>query len=468
MTITLKIILASAAVFGLTLAGFAFVIYESSETAEFGKLDARMESHANKLQTEVEEQKGEQQFPVQDAFAAIRTEGLPDVRFRLVDKQGRFVCGDSSLMSLPLEPWPERADSPVRLGFVTVNGRRERSLWMPIEVDDRLEFASQLVSPMTEMDENLGRLRLLFLVMGPVAFFLVSGAIVLITRTAFRPISSMAETARSITAARLDKRLEVPGTRDEVRALAETLNGMMERVDAAFRAQRQFVADASHEIRTPLTIIRTELEFAERNVGKPEAEESIGIALKEVERLSRLAEGLLTLARLDAPGFSLSLVPVRIDELLAECVRHLSRAASEKHVTLEIRIEEAVELQADRNQLKGVVLNILDNAIHYSKEGGTVQISMSASSTGSASIVVEDHGTGIDPLDVPHIFKRFFRADADRSREGGAGLGLAIADQVVRLHGGTIRVESTPSEGSLFAVTLPLRGSDHADQTRRP
>lgn len=455
MTITLKIILASAAVFGLTLAGFAFVIYESSKTAEFGKLDARMESHGNKLQTEVEEQEGEHQFPVQHAFTAIRTEGLPDVRFRLVDKSGRFICGDSSLMSLPLEQWPEKVDVPVRLGFVTMNGRRERSLWMPIEVDDRLEFVSQLIAPMTEMEDNLGRLRLLFLVVGPVAFVLVSGAIVLITRSAFRPISSMAETARSITAARLDKRLDVPGRRDEVRALAETLNGMMERVDAAFRAQRQFVADASHEIRTPLTIIRTELEFAERNVGKPEADESIRIALKEVERLARLADGLLTLARLDAPGFSLSLGSVRLDELLAECVRHLSRAASEKRVVLELQIEEAVELQADRIQLKGVVLNILDNAVHYSKDGGTVQISMSASSKGGVVIAVQDHGPGIDPRDLPHVFKRFFRADTERSREGGAGLGLAIADQVVRLHGGTIRVESTSGEGSLFTITLP-------------
>lgn len=462
MSITLKIILASAAVFGLTLAGFAFIIYEGSERAEFGKLDARMESHANKLQTEVEEQQGEEQFPVQEAFFAIRTEGLPDVRFRLVDKDGMFVCGDSSLMVLPLEPWSGRADASVQLGFVTVNGRRERSLWMPIEVDDRLEFAAQLVCPMTEMDENLGRLRLLFFFVGPVAFIVVSGAIALITRSAFRPISSMAETARSITAARLDKRLEVPGRKDEVRVLAETLNGMMERVDAAFRAQRQFVADASHEIRTPLTIIRTELEFAERNAGKPEADESIRIALKEVERLGRLAEGLLALARLDDPGFSLAMGPVRLDELLAECVRHLSRAASEKRVVLELHVEEAVELQADRNQLKGVVLNILDNAIHYSKEGGTVNISMSATAQGETSITVEDHGMGIGPLDLPNIFRRFFRADAERSREGGAGLGLAIADQIVRLHGGTISVESTPGKGSLFAIILPHNTSAKA------
>jgi signal transduction histidine kinase len=265
----------------------------------------------------------------------------------------------------------------------------------------------------------------------------------------------MVETAHSITAARLDSRVAVPRAKDEIRVLAETLNEMMERIDAAFRTQRQFVADASHEIRTPLTIIRSELEFAQRNPGKLESEESIRIALGELDRLARLADGLLMLARLDAPGFSLTTRLIRLDELLIECVRHMNEPAAKRSVTLDIRVDEVVELQADRDWLKSVVLNLLDNAIHYSPEGGTILISLTVPSKGSVSIAVEDSGPGIAPNDLPHIFKRFYRADTERSREGGSGIGLAIADEVVRLHSGEITVESTPGKGARFVVRLP-------------
>jgi two-component system OmpR family sensor kinase len=326
---------------------------------------------------------------------------------------------------------------------------------MPVEVDDRIEFLAQFVVPLTEVEENLQRLRLLFLVVGPAALLLTAGAAFFITRIAFKPISSMVETARSITAAKLDSRLTVPRTKDEIRKLAETLNEMMERIDAAFRTQRQFVADASHEIRTPLTIIRSELEFAERNLGKPQSEESIRVALRELERLARLSDGLLMLARLDAPGFSLTARTIRLDELLIECVRHMNESAARRRVTLDIRVEEAVELPADRDRLKSVLLNLLDNAIHYSPEGGTIRLSLTAVSNGNVRVTVEDSGPGIAPSDLPHIFKRFYRADTERSREGGSGLGLAIADQVVRLHGGRITVESTLGKGSKFVVELP-------------
>jgi signal transduction histidine kinase len=455
MTITAKIILAYTVVFGLTLAGFAFVIYQNSKKAELGKLDARMENHANKVQAEIEEQKSQGAFPAVGTLSAIRTEGLHHLRFRLLDKNGKLVLGDTSLAGLSLEPWPDNQSVSPRWGFVKLKGHRQRSLWMPVEVDDRIEFLAQFVVPLTEVEENLQRLRLLFLVVGPAALLLTAGAAFFITRIAFKPISSMVETARSITAAKLDSRLTVPRTKDEIRKLAETLNEMMERIDAAFRTQRQFVADASHEIRTPLTIIRSELEFAERNLGKPQSEESIRVALRELERLARLSDGLLMLARLDAPGFSLTTRTIRLDELLIECVRHMNESAARRRVTLDIRVEEAVELPADRDRLKSVLLNLLDNAIHYSPEGGTIRLSLTAVSNGNVRVTVEDSGPGIAPSDLPHIFKRFYRADTERSREGGSGLGLAIADQVVRLHGGRITVESTLGKGSKFVVELP-------------
>ncbi|TSA20875.1 hypothetical protein D4R75_06980, partial [bacterium] len=210
-------------------------------------------------------------------------------------------------------------------------------------------------------------------------------------------------------------------------------------------------------IRTPLTIIRSELEFAQRNPGKLESEESIRVALGELDRLARLADGLLMLARLDAPGFSLSARLIRLDELLIECVRHMNEPAARKSVTLDIHVDDVVELQADRDWLKSVVLNLLDNAIHYSPDGGIILISLTVHSKDNIHIVVEDSGPGIAPIDLPHIFKRFYRADTERSREGGSGIGLAIADEVVRMHRGEITVESTPGKGARFVVRLPRK-----------
>jgi len=455
MTITAKIILAYTVVFGLALAGFAFTIYQSSKKAELGKLDAQMLNHANKLQAEIEEEKSQGVFPTAGELLAIRTEGLHHPRFRVLDRNGMLVFGDTTLAALDQAPWSEDEISERNWGFVKLKGHRQRSLWMPVEVDNRIEFVAQLVVSLSEMEEDLDRLKLLFLLLGPATLLLTACAAFFITRAAFKPISSMVETAHSITAARLDSRVAVPRAKDEIRELAETLNEMMGRIDAAFRTQRQFVADASHEIRTPLTIIRSELEFAQRNPGKLESEESIRVALGELDRLARLADGLLMLARLDAPGFSLTTRLIRLDELLIECVRHMNEPAAKRSVTLDIRVDEVVELQADRDWLKSVVLNLLDNAIHYSPEGGTILISLTVPSKGSVSIAVEDSGPGIAPNDLPHIFKRFYRADTERSREGGSGIGLAIADEVVRLHSGEITVESTPGKGARFVVGLP-------------
>jgi signal transduction histidine kinase len=456
VTITNKIIFAYTIVFGITLAGFAFVIYHSTKSAEIEKLDARLDNHADKLQEDVEEKARKEKPLFYEKLSRIRTEGLSNVRFRLVDKTGTFVLGDSSLAGLSIPPWPATDHIPPRREYVTINGQGHRSLWLPVEVHDTVVYDIQLAAPLTEMEENLGRLQILFFLVIPAALLLTALAAFFITRIAFKPITSMVHTTRSITAAKLDSRLPVPQTKDEIRELAETLNEMMERIDAAFRTQRQFTADASHEIRTPLTIIRSELEFVERNAGTPEAEKSLHIALEELERLSRLTDGLLLLTRLDSPGFLLNTRPVRLDELLIECVQNLKTAAMHRRVTLELHVDEAVELPADRDRLKSVVLNLLDNALHYSSDGGSIHLSLTAPFHHAVRIIVEDTGPGITSNDLPHIFKRFYRADTERARENGSGLGLAIAEQIVRLHGGTISVESTLGLGCKFTVELPL------------
>jgi len=292
----------------------------------------------------------------------------------------------------------------------------------------------------------------------PLTLLLTALSAALITRVAFRPMSAMVETTRRITAANLSERLSLPRAKDEVRHLGETLNDMIERIDGAFRSQKQFIADASHEIRTPLTIICNELEFALRKTGDPALQESIRTSLEEVDRLARLTDQLLLLARIDADQLVLRPDTFRLDELLLECVQRISSVAHAKRVTLNAEIDNPIEIHADREKLKSVILNLLENAVKYSNPDSTVcaSVRVPGDSTSTVLLAVRDQGPGIPAHELTHIFRRFYRADTARSENEGSGLGLAIVERLVMLHNGRVGVTSEPGKGTTFTVEMPL------------
>ena len=226
-----------------------------------------------------------------------------------------------------------------------------------------------------------------------------------------------------------------------------------------YKSQQQFIADASHEIRTPLTVICSELEAAAQHATDPALKDSIQLSLSETDRLARLADGLLLLARLDAAQVKLTLTPVRLDELIAAGVQRVGALASKKAITFRIDIAEPIEVEADEEKLMSVLRNLLDNAVKYSWDSTTVTISLARSGgdRGNILLAVEDCGAGIPPQAIGSIFNRFYRADASRSATEGHGLGLAIARQLVELHGGTISVRSELGRGSRFTVELPSK-----------
>jgi signal transduction histidine kinase len=267
----------------------------------------------------------------------------------------------------------------------------------------------------------------------------------------------MTEAARQITAHHLEMRLDLPQAKDEVRRLGETLNEMMERLESAFQSQKQFVADASHEIRTPLAVIRTELELALHQSTDPLIQASIQSSLAEVDRMTHMTGQLLTLARLDSSASDLDLVPLRPDELLVECVQLSMALAAKKETQISVFVEEAIEISADREKLKSVIMNLLDNAIKYSPDGSRVGASLRVCGRPATAIkiVVEDNGPGIDEADLARIFKRFYRGVTARGEGGGSGLGLAIAQRIVELHHGTLSVCSETGVGTSFTVELP-------------
>ena len=252
------------------------------------------------------------------------------------------------------------------------------------------------------------------------------------------------------SAAHLEDRLPVPATDDEIAHLAETMNGMLERLDSAQRAQRRFVADASHELRSPLATIRTSLELVHPQDPETSWEQLSPIVRSEAERMSRLVENLLLLSKSD--DASLVTVPreVDLDDLLdAEVHRLGNTSALAIHSDL-----PPVRVLGDEHQLKQILRNLLDNAATHARS--TVSVSVSARGQ-RAVVLVDDDGPGVALEDRVRIFQRFVRLDASRSRDsGGSGLGLAIAQDLAQAHHGTLSVAESPLGGARFVLELPL------------
>jgi heavy metal sensor kinase len=293
----------------------------------------------------------------------------------------------------------------------------------------------------------------------PLILLLASMGGYLLARKSLSPIALMDEQTRRITADDLSSRLEVPNPRDELGQLATTINALLARLDAAFEEQQRFIADASHELRTPLAVLRVEAEVALAQPRAPaEYKESLGLIKDEAERLSRIVENLFILARQPLDNQSLVKEPLRLNEVVAECARAGQVLATQKGLRFKVNgAFQEVKLNGDDEMLKRMLLNLLDNAVKYTKPGGQVDVALT-SRNGTARITVSDNGIGIPPADQPRIFDRFYRVDKARSRAlGGAGLGLSIARWIAEVHGGELSVESEPDRGSAFTVELPTK-----------
>ena len=278
----------------------------------------------------------------------------------------------------------------------------------------------------------------------------------MIARIALRPVDEMASTARRITAEDLSRRVEGRGSGDELDRLADTLNGMLARLEGAFDQTRRFAADAAHELRTPLTVLRGGIEVALRMERTPEEYRRVlASSLEEVQRLIRLAEDLLLLSR-SLAGPEGARVPVDLEPLVLEVFEVGARLGHATGVSVRVDATTPLAARGDGAALRRALLNQVENAVKYTPAGGKVEIGL-ARADGFAEITVADTGIGIDPAEVERIFEPFHRLDAARAHDtGGAGLGLAIARSIVIAHGGTIAVESAPAAGSRFTVRLPL------------
>lgn len=279
-----------------------------------------------------------------------------------------------------------------------------------------------------------------------------------ISGRALRPVDRITEVAREIQATNLSRRIALDGPDDELKRLADTFDATLSRLDDAFASQRRFLADASHELRNPLAIIRTnaDLTIADPNA-TPEISRRAGRIQRAGDRMSRLVEDLLALARLDAPPARRKLVDLA--ELTDEVGDEFMAEARARGIELEWSAREEVSLVGDRPALKRALANLVDNAVRHAPAGTSVRLG-SGRRDGWAWLAVVDEGPGVAAEHQERIFDRFYRLDKARSRtDGGSGLGLAIVREIVEAHQGDTRLFSEPGHGATFVVWLPLTGA---------
>ena len=270
------------------------------------------------------------------------------------------------------------------------------------------------------------------------------------------PIGAMADKAREITAESLAQRLPVDNAEDEFGRLATVFNETLSRLQDAFERLRRFTADASHELRTPLTAMRSVGEVALRNTHDAKVyRDVIGSMLEEVDRLTRLVESLLTLTRGDSGRIQLASQTLDLAGLAGNVIDQLRVLADEKQQKLALRAPTPIHAMGDAALVRQALTNVIHNAIKYTPNGGTISVELKAS-VGQGVIEIRDTGPGIPAAHRGHIFDRFYRVDASRSREeGGVGLGLAIARWAIEANGGRIELASDAGRGSLFRILLP-------------
>lgn len=341
-----------------------------------------------------------------------------------------------------------------------IDGRPFRFAFQKLPINGHV-YTVEMGVPAEDAVETLHLFRSYLLMFAPLLLLVAAGGGYWLSRRALSPVDALVRTARDVSGTNLSSRLQKLQTGDELQRLSDTLNEMLDRIESAFQRITQFTADASHELRTPVSLIRTEAELAlRRSRGEVEYKESLRHILLEAERTTVLIEQLLSMARADSGREALHLEPVDLRQTLRSVVDGWQQVATIRNLQFSATLDTPdFSVAGDETLLRRLADILLDNAFKYTPSPGSVRLSLELQGE-SAVIRVQDSGVGIAEEERGKIFERFYRVDKARSRaQGGAGLGLAIAQWIVTQHGGSIQVESQPGQGTTFRVELPMTGA---------
>ncbi len=448
LSIRVRLTLVFALAMAAVLATIGAVLYQRLGSAITQQIDDRLQVRTSALSTLVTRA---------DLQAALSEPGLraDDAFARIISPSGEVVATSPGFGIPPAATTPA---GPVFTEFDVIepDGDREpaRALTTRLARPEGTYVVTTGES-LTDRRDALRNLVAQMWLLGPIALLVASLLGYLVSRAALRPVERMRVQAELIGAEDLGGRLPLPDASDEVYRLGETLNAMLDRLDAGLRRERRFVADASHELRTPLALLQTELELSTRRSRSPEElQATIDSAKEEVERLVRLAEDMLVLASADEGHLPLRPTPIDAGELLDSVARRFATRAANENRTIDVDVSRGTTIQGDRLRLEQALGNLVDNALRDGQ--GTVRL-RAVSANGSIELRVADDGKGFPEEFLPIAFERFTRADGVRTR-GAAGLGLAIVRVIAAAHGGSASAVNRPGGGAEVTVSLPAPG----------
>ena len=436
---------------GLSVAIFGGIVAQSLKTKLRHQLDATLRSEGESVFAGVEQLGHPMNWGDAAEVARLFSSVVSLYTFEIEQPPGTLVYRSKALGNTPL---PAGGDG---VAFTGTIGTSDTARVLQLRnATMRLRVAVDL-SPFNEWEKSMWWTYAIIL---PLTLAFLAGGARWLHGKALKPVDDIVAAAEHITADRLDQRLPVSGNRDEIGHLTTVLNRMIDRLQQSFEQARRFSADASHELKTPLTIIRGELEIALRSGEIPHGVERTMLdLLDETGRLIHIVEGLLLLSQADAGKFPVGTEVVALTELIEELAEDIEILGDRLEIGVELHVAHNVSVKGSPMFLRQLVLNLFDNAIKYNRQAGTIRCELKIVG-GMAVFRIANSGEDIPPADRERIFNRFFRVESSRARSdvsgGGQGLGLSIAREIVRAHGGTLTLEPSERGWIVFQFTIPL------------
>lgn len=472
-------------ILALTLAIFSIILYRNFSQALYGDKDdlllSRVGGIVNSIDTywEAERLEAVTMGIKEDLFSKINNINFAKIAQRWVeeksddpdllniivqifDVKGVLIASSKnvpnisifSMKAMTSELQKEKRFDNVSIEFSPGNQTIFRVLTMPVIENKKIVYIVQVASPLSSIQTALKNLKWALFVLLPLTVFLTGVIGVFLAKIALNPVDRMIDTIHQITAENLKLKVNIPDTKDEIKRLADTFNEMLERLEHAFSSQRQFIEDFAHELKTPLAVLKGEMEVSLKKIRSIEEYESVLLSnLEEVNRINRIVEDLLMLARFDSSAIILEKKPLEISGLVNVIVNDIKVLADQKDIRINFSAQDKITIYGDENQMKRLFINLLDNAIKYTQRNGKVIVSVEPLED-YARIEISDTGAGIPANEIKHVFDRFYRLDKSRYKPG-FGIGLSIAKSIVDAHKGKIEVESKINQGTKFTVLLP-------------
>ena len=331
-----------------------------------------------------------------------------------------------------------------------------RLILFPVEKDNTLTHVIQVGTSLKKVFSTMNQFQLILFLFAPIILIITSLGGYLILSKALSPVKSAVRTARAITTEDLSHRIDTRGRKDEIGDLIQTFNDMIGRLEKSVEQIKHFSTEVSHELKTPLTIIRGEIEITLRKERKKEEYKKIlKSVFDEALKLQKMVNSLLFLSHIITQEDQFTYGRIPLDEIALKAFEQSEALARQKDINLTIKRIDATTVFGEETLLSSMILNILENAIKYSRTGGRVELSLE-NQRNQAALTIRDNGIGIPRKDLPYVFNRFFTADRqNQKKQGGLGLGLAIVSRIAEMHRATIKLQSTVSKGTTFKITFP-------------